>query len=166
MLAVSCFCLTSLDTGTRLGRFMFQELFAGTEAGKKLKLENMYVATVITAFFGFVLCLAGYTKVWPLFGAANQLVAVPAFLALAAYLKKIGRNNKMLYIPIVFMACATISSLILTFKNNLVAIMNGATGTALFTDILQDVIIVPLVVLAVILIIDGSKVLFGKKATR
>lgn len=82
MLAVSCFCLTSLDTATRLGRFMFQELFAGTKAGQKMKLDNMYVATLITAFFGFVLCLAGYQKVWPLFGAANQLVAVPAFLAL------------------------------------------------------------------------------------
>lgn len=164
MLAVSCFCLTSLDTGTRLGRFMFQELFAGTEIGKKLKLDNMYVATVITAFFGFVLCLAGYSKVWPLFGAANQLVAVPAFLALAAYLKKVGRNNKMLYIPIIFMACATISSLLLTFKNNLSAIIGGGLeGTALFTDVLQDIIIVPLVILAVILIIDGAKVLFAKK---
>lgn len=166
MLAVSCFCLTSLDTGTRLGRFMFQELFAGTEIGKKLKLENMYVATVITAFFGFVLCLAGYTKVWPLFGAANQLVAVPAFLAVAAYLKKIGRNNKMLYIPIVFMACATICSLILTFKKNIGEIVAGAAGTALFTDVLQSIIIVPLVVLAVILIYDGGKVLFGKKAAK
>ncbi|MBD5396377.1 MAG: carbon starvation protein A [Lachnospiraceae bacterium] len=166
MLAVSCFCLTSLDTGTRLGRFMFQELFAGTEIGKKLKLENMYVATVITAFFGFVLCLAGYTKVWPLFGAANQLVAVPAFLAVAAYLKKIGRNNKMLYIPIVFMACATICSLILTFKKNIGEIVAGATGTALFTDVLQSIIIVPLVILAVILIYDGGKVLFAKKAAK
>jgi carbon starvation protein len=163
MLAVSCFCLTSLDTATRLGRFLFQELFADTKVGKQLKLDNMYVATIITAFFGFVLCLAGYSKVWPLFGAANQLVAVPAFLALAAYLKKIGRNNKMLYIPIVFMACATISSLIITFKNNLVSIVSGSAGTALFTDVLQDIIIIPLVVLAIILIIDGSKVLFGKK---
>lgn len=167
MLAVSCFCLTSLDTGTRLGRFMFQELFAGTEIGKKLKLDNMYVATVITAFFGFVLCLAGYTKVWPLFGAANQLVAVPAFLALAAYLKKIGRNNKMLYIPIVFMSCATICSLILSLKGNLTAIFKGGLdGTTLFTDVLQSVIIVPLVVLAVILIIDGAKVIWGKKAAK
>ena len=164
MLAVSCFCLTSLDTGTRLGRFMFQELFAGTEIGKKLKLENMYVATVITAFFGFVLCLAGYTKVWPLFGAANQLVAVPAFLALAAYLKRIGRNNKMLYFPIIFMSLATISSLILTFRKNLMGILGGGLdGTAMFTNVLQDVIIVPLVVLAVILIIDGARVLMNKK---
>lgn len=163
-LAVSCFCLTSLDTATRLGRFMFQELFADSETGKKLKLDNMYVATAVTAVLGFVLCLAGYAKVWPLFGACNQLVAVPAFLAIGTYLKKQGKNNKMLYIPIVFMSVATLVSLFLTFKNNLLAIaVGGLDGTALFTNILQDVIIVPIVVLAIILIIDGGKVLWGKK---
>lgn len=168
MLAVSCFCLTSLDTATRLGRFMFQELFATNKSGEKNILSNMYVATIITAIFGFILCLAGYQKVWPLFGAANQLVAVPAFLAAATYLKKIGKKNEMLYIPIIFMSAATLSSLVLSFKNNLVAIMGtaevpAATGTALFTCILQDVIIVPIVILAVILIVEGTQVLTGKK---
>ncbi len=163
-LAVSCFCLTSLDTATRLGRFMFQELFAGTSVGKQMKLENMYVATGITALCGFALCLAGYAKVWPLFGACNQLVAVPAFLAIGTYLKKQGKNNKMLHIPIIFMSCATIVSLIFSFKNNLVALINGGLdGAATFTNILQDVIIVPIVILAVILLIDGGKVLWGKK---
>ena len=161
-LAVSCFCLTSLDTATRLARFMFQELFADTETGKKMKLDNMYVATVITAVCGFALCLAGYAKVWPLFGACNQLVAVPAFLAIGTYLKRQGKNNKMLYFPIVFMSCATIVSLVLSFKNNLVALMGGGLdGTATFTNVLQDIIIVPIVILAVILIIDGGKVLWG-----
>ena len=163
-LAVSCFCLTSLDTATRLGRFMFQELFAGTSVGKQMKLENMYVATGITALCGFALCLAGYAKVWPLFGACNQLVAVPAFLAIGTYLKKQGKNNKMLHIPIIFMSCATIVSLIFSFKNNLVALINGGLdGAATFTNILQDVISVPIVILAVILLIDGGKVLWGKK---
>lgn len=163
-LAVSCFCLTSLDTATRLGRFMFQELFAGPSVGKQMKLENMYVATGITALCGFALCLAGYAKVWPLFGACNQLVAVPAFLAIGTYLKKQGKNNKMLHIPIIFMSCATIVSLIFSFKNNLVALINGGLdGAATFTNILQDVIIVPIVILAVILLIDGGKVLWGKK---
>lgn len=163
-LAVSCFCLTSLDTATRLGRFMFQELFAGTNAGKKMKLENMYVATVITALCGFALCLAGYAKVWPLFGACNQLVAVPAFLAIGTYLKKQGKNNKMLHIPIIFMSCATIVSLIFSFKNNMMALLGGVLdGAATFTNILQDVIIIPIVILAVILLIDGGKVLWGNE---
>ena len=162
-LAVSCFCLTSLDTATRLGRFMFQELFATNKKGEKNILSNMYVATIITAACAFVLCLAGYAKVWPLFGACNQLVAVPAFLAIATYLKKIGKKNSMLYIPIVFMSIATLTSLFFTFKNNLTAIIGGGLeATVLFTDVLQCVIIVPIVILAVILIIDGSKVLWGK----
>lgn len=155
-LAVSCFCLTSLDTATRLGRFMFQELFAGKGENKNI-LSNMYVATAITALCGFVLCLAGYQKVWPLFGACNQLVAVPAFLAIAVYLGRKGKNNKMLYIPIVFMLCATMSSLILTFKNNVVRLMSGE-GQA-FVEGLQCVIIVPIAVLAVILVIEAGKVL-------
>lgn len=164
MLAVSCFCLTSLDTGTRLGRFLFQELFATNKKGEKNILSNMYVATIITAACGFVLCLAGYEKVWPLFGAANQLVAVPAFLAVATYLKKVGKNNKMLYFPIIFMSIATLTSMFFTFKSNLMSIINKTVeGTALFTCVLQDIIIIPLVLLAVILIIDGGKVLLKKK---
>ncbi len=161
-LAVSCFCLTSLDTATRLGRFMFQELFATKKSGEKNILSNMYVATVITALGGFVLCLAGYSKVWPLFGAANQLVAVPAFLAIACYLKKIGKNNKMLFIPIVFMAAATLTSLCMTFVNNIKSLA-VTEGAAKFTCVLQDVIIVPLVVLAIILLVDGAKALMAKK---
>ena len=137
---------------------MFQELFAGKGENKNI-LGNMYVATVITAICGFILCLAGYAKIWPLFGACNQLVAVPAFLAIAVYLARKGKNNKMLYIPIVFMLCATISSLILSFKNNIVKLVGG-TGTAL-TEGLQCVLIVPIVVLAIILVIEGGKVLIS-----
>ena len=162
-LAVSCFCLTSLDTATRLGRFMFQELFATNKNGEKNILSNMYVATLVTVAGALLLCVAGYTKIWPLFGACNQLVAVPAFLAIATYLKKIGKNNKMLYIPIVFMSIATLTSLVMSFINNTKSIMGGATGATLFTNILQDVIIVPIFVLAIILILEGGKVLLGKK---
>ncbi len=157
-LAVSAFCLTSLDTATRLGRFMFQELFAG-KGEKKNILSNMYVSTVITAIGGFILCLAGYAKIWPLFGACNQLVAVPAFLALAVYLSKKGKNNKMLYFPMIFMLVATITSLILSFKNN-VAKLAAGTG-AIHTEGLQCVIIVPIVILAVVLVIEGGKVLIA-----
>ncbi|GFI69230.1 peptide transporter CstA [Lachnospiraceae bacterium] len=155
-LAVSAFCLTSLDTATRLGRFMFQELFAGNGEKQNI-LSNMYVATIITAFFGFVLCLAGYQNVWPLFGACNQLVAVPAFLAVAVFLARKGKNNKMLYFPMVFMLCATLTSLVLTFKNNIVNLTSG-TGT-IIKEGLQCIIIIPIVILAIILVVEGVKVL-------
>ena len=151
-LAVSAFALTSLDTATRLGRFMFQELVSDNKV-----LSNMYVATIITAGLGFVLCLAGYKNVWPLFGACNQLVAVPAFLCVAVYLKRKNKNEKMLYIPMVFMLCATLTSLVISFVNNVNKLMAGTAS--LMKEGLQCVIIVPIFVLAVILVIEGAKTL-------
>ena len=71
----------------------------------------------------------------------------------------------MLYFPIIFMSAATLVSLFFSFKNNLAALLGGGLdGTAIFTNVLQDVIIVPIVILAVILLIDGGKVLWGKES--
>jgi len=88
-LAVSAFALTSLDTAARMGRFLFQEFFINegedvkTLTGARKILVNPYVATVITVGLGGLLAVGGYSKIWPLFGAANQLLAG---LALLAYL--------------------------------------------------------------------------------
>lgn len=164
-LAISAFALTSLDTATRLGRFMFQELFAAKKGEQETPVQkvcgNMYAATLITVILGGVLCIAGYQNIWALFGACNQLVAVPAFLGVAVWLKKLGRNNKMFYFPIIFMALACLSSLVLSFKTNVSAFM---AGTATFAvQGLQCIIIVPIFVLAVILVIEGGKVLLAKE---
>ena len=160
LLASSAFALTSLDTATRLGRFLFQELFATNKNGQKNILSNMYVATFITIACSALLTIAGYQKIWALFGACNQLVSVPAFLAVACWLKKIGRNNKMFYFPMFFMLAATLSTLVLTFKNNIIK-LTGGEGQMLVEG-LQCLLIVPIVVLAVIMAIDGLKTLFGK----
>lgn len=117
VLAVSVFCLTSLDTATRLGRYMFQELFTphGMEAsdltGWRAVLVNPWVATIITVVLGVGLGMTGYQLVWPLFGAANQLLAALALLAVCAWLGNIGKNNKMFYIPMIFMLIVTLTSL-------------------------------------------------------
>ena len=106
ILAVSAFCLTSLDTATRLGRYMFQELWvpAGKSmdeaTGARKALTNPYVATPRYRSSGALASgMTGYTIIWPLFGAANQLLAALALLAVCAWLGNAGRNNKMFYIP-------------------------------------------------------------------
>lgn len=164
-LAISAFALTSLDTATRLGRFMFQELFAakaGEKAGNIRKsLGNMYVGTFATVLLGGVLCLGGYKNIWPLFGACNQLVAVPCFLGVFVWLSKKGKNNKMLFIPMVFMLMATMSSLLISFKSNVLILMSGKGSLAVHG--LQCVIIIPIFALAFILVIEGGKVLWENR---
>lgn len=169
-LAVSAFCLTSLDTCCRLGRFTLQEMFQpkdGSEAkGLAKVMQNVYVSTIVNIALAFLLVVAGYSQIWPLFGAANQMVAVPALMAAAVYMKKVGRNNHMFYIPMFFMAAASMFSMILTFKTNITGILAGAAGVNLFTYAIQCVFIVPMLILAVLLLVDGCKFLFGKAAQK
>ena len=127
VLAVSVFCLTSLDTATRLARYMFQEFWLNEgetpkdATGVRGVLANPYVSTAITVVLGVALGLTGYSKIWPLFGAANQLLAALGLLAVCAWLGSIGRNNKMFYIPMVFMLIVTLTSLVQTIMAKLKA---------------------------------------------
>ena len=166
VLAVSVFCLTSLDTATRLGRYMFQELFTphGMEmdelTGWRRVLTNPWVATIITVVFGVGLGLTGYQLVWPLFGAANQLLAALGLLAVCAWLGNAGRNNKMFYLPMAFMMVVTLCSLALTVWGKIGLI---AAGTVDAATVLQLVIGLLLMVFAVILAVKGARTIFGKK---
>ncbi len=161
-LAYSAFCLTSLDSATRLGRMIFQELFDGAAESIKKVLCNKYVATLITCVLSFVLARAGYQNIWPLFGAANQLVAVPAFMACAVWFKHMGKTNKMFIYPMWFMLAATMTSLVMSLTTNIQKLMAG-TG-AMGKEGLQCFIIVPVIILAIILVIDGVKELRKKNA--
>ena len=151
-LAVSAFALTSLDTATRLGRFIFQEFFDDPEKEKPSVLTNMYVSTAITVLIGGYLAAGGYAKIWPIFGSANQLLAALSLLAIAVWLKKVGRNYHMLTIPMIFMLVVTLTALVLLIKSNL------AAGNYILV-----VFPVLLFILAIILAKEGYSIIFGSK---
>ena len=160
ILTYSAFCLTSLDTATRLARFMFQEFWLDAEKGETVQnvggfkkvLTNPYVATVITVVLGIVLGLTGYAKIWALFGSANQLLAALALMAIAAWLGNIGKNNKMIFFPMIFMLIVTIASLIINTITQFNAITAGGADWGPWA---QAIIGILLIVLAVFLAIEG-----------
>ena len=166
-LAVSVFALTSLDTGTRLSRFMFSELFLkdGEATWKDAKgvrkfLAHPLVGTGLMVIIGCVLGALSLSQIWGLFGAANQLLAGIALMAVAAWLGNAGKNNKMFYIPMVFMLAATITSLIITVKKKIVMIGGGA---AMWGDWFQLIFAAAMVILAVFLIVEAART-FSKQA--
>jgi carbon starvation protein len=166
VLTYSAFCLTSLDTATRLARFMFQEFWLepgqtpkDVKEGWKKVMVNPYVATVITVVLGILLGLNGYSKIWGLFGAANQLLAGIGLLAVATWLGNIGKNNKMFLIPMAFMIVVTICSLCLTIKNQVAIISAGGADWGPYA---QAIIGALLVILAIVLVIEGIQTLTGK----
>lgn len=166
ILAVSAFCLTSLDTATRLARYMFQEFWLNpgedvtSVTGFRAILVKPIVATLITVVLGVFLGLNGYANIWALFGAANQLLAALGLMAVATWLGQIGKNNKMFFIPMFFMLIVTICSLLLTIKTNFGAI--GAEGAGSW-PIVRLVLAVLLIVLSLILAVKAVKTICGQK---
>lgn len=122
-LAVSAFALTSLDTATRLARFMFQEYFENKESEKKFVLvTNRYASTAITVVFGAALTFSGQTmSIWPVFGSANQLLAALALLALTVWVANLKKGYLFVLIPMIFMFAVTLTALGMLIYTNFIA---------------------------------------------
>ena len=167
ILSVSAFCLTSLDTATRLARYMFAEFWLNPgETPENVTdfrkvLCNKYFATGFTVIVGIAFGMGGWSKVWPLFGASNQLLAGLALLAVAAWLKNAARNHRMFIFPMVFMILVTLTSLALTFKDKLLVIASGQGD--LFAAYLQAGLAAILFILAVFLVREALPVLTKKR---
>ena len=147
---------------------MFQEFWLNpgetpeTVTGFRKTLCNKYVATVITVVLGLAFGLGGWAKIWPLFGAANQLLAGLALLAVAAWLKNAARNHRMLLFPMVFMLLVTLTSLAITFKTKFAGIIAGQGD--LFASYLQAGLAAILFILALVLVKEALPVLRRHKA--
>ena len=153
-LAVSAFALTSLDTATRLARFMFQEYFENKEKEKKsVFVTNRYVSTAITVAFGATLTFSGQTmSIWPVFGSANQLLAALALLSLTVWVANLKKGYLFVMIPMIFMFAVTLTALGMLIYTNFVA-----------TNYILSIISVLLFTLAVLLGIKAYTVLTNGK---
>lgn len=124
LLALSTFLLTTLDTCTRLGRYVLQEFFSWDNS----RSATRWVATLVTLAPPAALAFVTYTTpsgevipvwraIWPVFGGTNQLLAGLALLALTMWLRRTGRKWIFAAVPMVFMIVMTVSALILLVSN-------------------------------------------------
>lgn len=170
-MCVSALALTSLDSVARIGRMSFQELFLGEAAdgsdltGIRKLFANKYFATVITLVFGFLLCLGGYNNVWPLFGAANQLLASLVLIAISVFLLTTGRKGWMLYAPMCIMLVVTFTALIQAVIGIFQKIF--VTGGFVFMiDGLQLIVALLLMALGLMVAVSCFKKLFHKNEAK
>ena len=153
-MCVSALAMTTIDSVARIGRMSFQELLAPsegeTEGAVSKILRNKYVSTVITLALGYLLCLAGYMSIWPLFGAANQLLASLVLISIAVFLRTTERKGWMLYLPMTFMFLVTMSALGLSIYGIYGKLMNG--GFVFMVDGLQLILALALMTLALLVV--------------
>ena len=167
-MCVSALAMTTIDAVTRIGRMSLQEMLSPEEGqeltGWKKFVSNTYVATIVTLVPSYLLCLGGYLNIWPLFGAANQLLASLVLIGLTVFLRTTGRKGWMLYFPMVFMFCATMSALVMSVYGIFGKMMNGKF--VVLVDGLQLVVAICLMVLAIMVVKHCGKELFGSKPAK
>lgn len=103
---LNAFILTTLDTATRIARYLSEELF---------HIKNRYFSTAIVIAASAALAISGkWQKIWPVFGASNQLVAALALFVLSCWLLSKGKSIKYTIGPAFFMLLTAIAALILS----------------------------------------------------
>ena len=145
---VASFAGTTLDTATRIQRYVLSELFTSL---KMDFLTGKYIATFIAVFTACILAFAtgaggkGALKLWPLFGAVNQTLAALALIVITLYLQAKGGLKWMVAgIPAVFMAIMTLWA----------AVMNQFKfGTQ--QNVLLQTINIAIIIIAVWIVIEG-----------
>ena len=133
---VASFAGTTLDTATRIQRYVISEICSDLKINS---LTGRYPATIIAVGTAMWLAFAtgasggGALKLWPLFGAVNQVLAALALTIITLYLKSKGGLKWLVAgIPAIFMAIMTIWGVIanqtqfLGANNMLLSVINGA----------------------------------------
>jgi carbon starvation protein len=115
------FILTTVDAGTRVGRFMIQEL-AGLVYAPLRKTEswsaNLLATAICVSGWGYFLYqgvvdpLGGINTLWPLFGIANQMLAAIALTLACVVLVKMKRERYLWIpaLPTVWLVCCTLTA--------------------------------------------------------
>jgi carbon starvation protein len=104
------FVMTTLDSATRISRYVGEELF-GESLGIGI-LHNRFVATGIIIGLAFFLATGSWQTVWPVFGSANQLIAALALLVLTVVLWRRGKPTIYTLVPLVFMFATALGALV------------------------------------------------------
>ncbi len=109
VLALNTFVLTTLDTAVRITRFIVQEL-GGVQVPF---MRNKYSVTCGVVFAAYLIgATGGWQKIWPIFGATNQLIAAVALFVISAYLVGVRKPTHFTLVPALFMVVTTIGALL------------------------------------------------------
>ncbi|MFN4197153.1 MAG: carbon starvation protein A [Caldimicrobium sp.] len=112
ILMLEGFIITTLDTAVRLGRLILEELW-GTlfKNPPKVILSHYFNAAIIVIVTFFLAYKNGYAKVWPVFGASNQLLAALALISISLWLTMMKKPKVFTTIPALFLLVTTVCAL-------------------------------------------------------
>ncbi|MCX5696078.1 MAG: carbon starvation protein A [Candidatus Omnitrophica bacterium] len=118
------FILTTVDTGTRVARYILEELVKLGSPRQKITKSLwgiMLTAGIITTFWGYMVYNGEISTIWPMFGVANQLLATLALLIGTLFILRHTKKwsySLVTFIPALFMFATTVVAGVLSITGN------------------------------------------------
>ena len=116
------FILTTIDAGTRIGRFLLQEAFG--KVYKPFQKTNWLPGNLITSglivfAWAYFIYTGTVSTIWPMFGTANQLLATIALAVGTSFIINRGRKKYawVTILPMIFVGVTTMTAAFLNIKN-------------------------------------------------
>ena len=116
------FILTTVDTGTRVARYVLQELMGRVHkpfANSAWLPGNLVATSLVVSGWGYLIYTGTISTIWPLFGTGNQLLATIALAVTTTFLINMGKAKYALItaIPMCFVGVTTLTAGVLSIKN-------------------------------------------------
>ncbi len=116
------FILTTVDTGTRVARYVLQELMGKAYkplGEQKSMVGNLLATTLVVSGWGYLIYTGNISTIWPLFGTGNQLLATIALAVTTTFLVNMGKAKYALAtaLPMLFVGVTTLTAAVLSIKN-------------------------------------------------
>ena len=116
------FILTTVDTGTRVARYVMHELLGRVHksfANTAWLPGNLAASVVVVASWGYLIYTGSISTLWPLFGTGNQLLATIALAVVTTFLVNMGKTKYALItlLPMLFVGTTTLTAGVLSIKN-------------------------------------------------
>ena len=116
------FILTTVDTGTRVARYVLQELMGKVHKpfGNNAWLPgNLITSSLVVLGWGYLIYTGNISTIWPLFGTGNQLLATIALAVTTTFLINMGKQKYawITAVPMCFVGVTTLTAGVLGIKN-------------------------------------------------
>jgi carbon starvation protein len=147
VMALNAFILTTLDSATRIGRYLTAELFG---------LSGRWLPTLLVVGASGALAWTGqWRRIWPAFGASNQLVGALALLVVSCWLLQHRRLARVTAIPALLILVTTVAAFVHQIRISLLRTDEaGASQPDWFLAGVQGL----LVVLAAIVLLEAARI--------
>ena len=116
------FILTTVDTGTRVARYVMHELLGKVHksfSNTAWLPGNLVTSLIVVVSWGYLIYTGSISTIWPLFGTGNQLLATIALAVVTTFLVNMGKVKYALItaIPMCFVGVTTLTAGVLSIKN-------------------------------------------------